>query len=270
MSFSVEKNQRDAWLHQIQALKEQLGEISGSIYFEFAIPRMGKRADVVLLVGSAVFVIEYKVGENTISRSALEQVMDYSLDIKNFHETSHQVAVVPILVATEAESRSFEIKKIRRYENLFAPMSSNGENLTEIITSVNQKLSDEYDLNREDWEGGRYSPTPTIIEAAMALYGGHSVANISRRDARGEDLHRTTEKISQVIENAKANSIKAICFVTGVPGEPEFLLSCIDRHPDWGVVVCLVGGGQEIHTVLLPDSSRTPLLFGDKAGQRRR
>ena len=154
--FSVEKNQRDAWLHQIQALKEQLGEISGSIYFEFAIPRMGKRADVVLLVGSAVFVIEYKVGENTISRSALEQVMDYSLDIKNFHETSHQVAVVPILVATEAESRSFEIKKIRRYENLFAPMSSNGENLTEIITSVNQKLSDEYDLNREDWEGGTW------------------------------------------------------------------------------------------------------------------
>ena len=30
--------------------------------------------------------------------------------------------------------------------------------------------------------------------------------------------------------------------------EPEFLISCIDRHKDWGVVVCLVGGGQEINT----------------------
>lgn len=30
--------------------------------------------------------------------------------------------------------------------------------------------------------------------------------------------------------------------------EPEFLISCLDRHPDWAVVVCLVGGGQEIHT----------------------
>lgn len=30
--------------------------------------------------------------------------------------------------------------------------------------------------------------------------------------------------------------------------EPEFLISCLDRHPDWAVVVCLVGGGQEINT----------------------
>ena len=30
--------------------------------------------------------------------------------------------------------------------------------------------------------------------------------------------------------------------------EPEFLISCLDRHPDWAVIVCLVGGGQEINT----------------------
>jgi hypothetical protein len=30
--------------------------------------------------------------------------------------------------------------------------------------------------------------------------------------------------------------------------EPEFLISCLDRHDDWAVVVCLVGGGQEINT----------------------
>jgi hypothetical protein len=38
----------------------------------------------------------------------------------------------------------------------------------------------------------------------------------------------------------------------GKPGftfsEPEFLISCLNRHPDWAVVVCLVGGGQEINT----------------------
>jgi hypothetical protein len=37
----------------------------------------------------------------------------------------------------------------------------------------------------------------------------------------------------------------------GVPefkqSEPEFLISYMDRHPDWTVVVCLVGGGQEIN-----------------------
>lgn len=30
--------------------------------------------------------------------------------------------------------------------------------------------------------------------------------------------------------------------------EPDFLISCLDRHPDWAVIVCLVGGGQEINT----------------------
>ena len=30
--------------------------------------------------------------------------------------------------------------------------------------------------------------------------------------------------------------------------EPGFLISCLDRHPDWAVIVCLVGGGQEINT----------------------
>ena len=30
--------------------------------------------------------------------------------------------------------------------------------------------------------------------------------------------------------------------------EPQFLLSIMDRHQDWCVVVCLVGGGQEINT----------------------
>ena len=30
--------------------------------------------------------------------------------------------------------------------------------------------------------------------------------------------------------------------------EPEFLISCLDRHTDWAVIVCLVGGGQEINT----------------------
>lgn len=30
--------------------------------------------------------------------------------------------------------------------------------------------------------------------------------------------------------------------------EPEFLISTMDRHNDWAVIICLVGGGQEINT----------------------
>jgi DUF2075 family protein len=31
--------------------------------------------------------------------------------------------------------------------------------------------------------------------------------------------------------------------------EPEFLISVMDRHQDWSIIICLIGGGQEINTV---------------------
>ena len=48
--------------------------------------------------------------------------------------------------------------------------------------------------------------------------------------------------------------------------EPEFLISTMDRHHDWAVIICLVGGGQEINTgeAGLPewfDTRRQPALL---------
>ena len=85
---TIEQTQLNAWLEQINILKRVLLNRSGRIYFEYAIPRMGKRIDVVLLTGPLIFVLELKVGEAHFSSSALDQVTDYCLDLKNFHETS--------------------------------------------------------------------------------------------------------------------------------------------------------------------------------------
>jgi len=65
--FAVEQTQRDAWVVQICFLKPRLEGRIGTIYFEYSIPRMGKRVDVVLLVGPAIFVLEFKVGDNRFS-----------------------------------------------------------------------------------------------------------------------------------------------------------------------------------------------------------
>ena len=100
--FALIPTQRDAWLAQIEFLRSQLSGLSGSVFFEFNIPRMGRRIDAVLVIGPVVFAIEFKVGEKTFDRSAIDQVWDYGLDLKNFHEASHDVSIVPILVATEA------------------------------------------------------------------------------------------------------------------------------------------------------------------------
>src|SRR5438132_455304 len=98
--FAVLPAQRDAWLGQIALLKSELAALSGSIFMEFSIPRMGRRVDTVLIIGPVVFVVEFKVGEAEFDRAAVEQVWDYSLDLKNFHEASHSVPIVPILIAT--------------------------------------------------------------------------------------------------------------------------------------------------------------------------
>lgn len=333
-------------------------------------PRVGKRIDVVVLLRHVVFVIEFKVGESTFGSGALDQVCDYALDLKNFHDTTHTPMVAPILVATRARSVQVTVGTTAHGDGLLLPVCAGADNLSQVIGQV-LDFDDERSTSRIDphqWEGGRYSPTPSIVEAALALYGRHSVDEISRSDAGATNLRHTSEAICQIIRSAREESRKCVCFVTGVPGagktlvgldiatrhfdktselysvflsgngplvailrealardkakrdsgegakgrlgaarsevrafiqnihhfrdeclkdpkppvehvalfdeaqrawdltqtsnfmlrkrkranfaqsEPEFLLSCMDRHSDWVVVVCLVGGGQEINT----------------------
>jgi hypothetical protein len=364
--FALEQTQRDAWLEEIRILQITLQPHKGSIYFEYSIPRMGKRIDVLLLIGSIIFVLEFKVGEKEFHSHSIEQTWDYALDLKYFHETSHECFIAPILIATKAKPFSTNIILSNRDDNLLDPITCNEELLSQVIFNV-LNFSDGKEIYPKHWETGRYQPTPTIIEAAKALYKGHSVSDISRRDASAINLSKTTRAISEIIKTSKEQSYKSICFVTGVPGsgktlvgldiatkhiddknelysvflsgngplvnilqealtrdkvqsekeqgrkltkknahrsaatfiqnvhhfrdeyirdqgaplehvtlfdeaqrawnlektadfmkrrknipnfnltEPEFLISCLDRHNDWAVIVCLVGGGQEIN-----------------------
>jgi hypothetical protein len=339
----------------------------GHVLFEFSIPRLGKRIDVVAVIQHVLFVIEFKVGEKKFSSTATDQVWDYGLDLKNFHEPTHNAAVVPILVATHAEPVTYAFKGSVHNDKLLAPIHVTPRDLADAFRAALRAIHGPA-IDARSWEAGRYRPTPTIIEAAMALYGGHAVDEISRSDAGAINLTRTSNAISEVIRRARGTSTKAICFVTGVPGagktlvgldiatkhidknselysvflsgngplvavlrealardkvsrekeagrkvrkgatldevklfiqnvhhfrddclksderppiehvalfdeaqrawdlaqtadfmrrkkgrpgftlsEPEFLVSCLNRHPDWAVVVCLVGGGQEIN-----------------------
>ncbi|SKB81219.1 DUF2075 domain-containing protein [Daejeonella lutea] len=366
--FALEQTQRDAWQQEIEILKTSLKSFTGGVFFEYAIPRMGRRVDVILIIQSVIFVVEFKIGEKDFLSSAIDQVWDYSLDLRNFHETSQNNLIAPILVATAARSIPYNLYEDTANDNLLVPIKANSTTLTSSIENV-LSVSKGNPIFMEEWSNGRYSPTPTIIEAAIALYSEHSVIDISRSDASAINLTETSNAVSEVIRDAKSNSKKAICFVTGVPGagktlvgldiatqnlskndnstsvflsgngplvavlrealtrdkvrreklngnkitkgealrgvktfiqnihhfrdeclvdesrapfdhvaifdeaqrawdqvqtanfmqrkkgkpgftfsEPEFLISCLDRHKDWAVIVCLVGGGQEIHT----------------------
>lgn len=366
--FDTSIRQNKSWELQLPILKSSLSGFQGTIFIEFSIPRMGKRVDAIVIVEDVVFVIEFKIGEIKFLKSDLEQVWDYALDLKNFHKPSHNVLIAPILIATEARSNYEVISTTSHNDNMLFPIRGNGADLKRIISNVIEMFSSNGNILGDEYLSGSYSPTPTIIEAALKLYNQHSVDDITRSDADAINLSKTTDVISRIIEDSKLYNKKIICFVTGVPGagktlvglkvatthldningnasvylsgngplvsilqealsrdriikerhkgikisksqvkesvkafiqnihhyrdayikdhkapydhvaifdeaqrawnreqtvkfmrmkkgivdftfsEPEFLISCLDRHQDWAVVICLVGGGQEINT----------------------
>ena len=358
---AVDEDQRWAWQQQILILKDAIAAYPlARIFFELYIPRMGKRADAAFITHNLVFVLEFKVGAREHSSSAYDQVEDYALDLKNFHEGSHAVAIVPVLVSTAAPAIGEQAARFA--EDLVAkPFGTNAAGLKALLESVCANHSFPL-LDIQAWISKGYKPTPTIIQAAEVLYRTHDVADIRGNEAK-ENLAETSASVSAAIDSARSHRKKAICFVTGVPGsgktlaglniatrrseehadehavflsgngplvevlrealardeslrdrtskkiarrkvqsfiqnihhfrdeylrnesapaekvvvfdeaqrawtreqlakfmqtkrgtfnfdksEPEFLLSVMDRHPDWCTVVCLVGGGQEINT----------------------
>ena len=132
-SFDLTPQQRDAWVDQIQCLKLGLAGHDGDIYFEYSIPRMGRRVDTIVLIGPVIFVVEFKVGEKAFNAQDLEQVMDYGLDLSNFHEGSHDKFVIPILVATEAQDTHVSEEAVFARGRLFKPLKANKKGISKAI-----------------------------------------------------------------------------------------------------------------------------------------
>ena len=215
---TLDELQISAWRKQITILKNQLEGFEGQIYFEFAIPRMGKRVDNIVIINDIVFVIEFKVGDGGYEKYAIEQVIDYTIDLKNFHEGSHHTKLIPVLVATNAEDYTESISNVICYNSV---AKSNQHNLA--VTLIAFINNNEEPIDIEYWGNSIYKPTPTIVEAAQALYKGHNVKEITRSDSGTINLSKTADCINSVIESSKYNSLKSICFVTGVPGAGKTL-----------------------------------------------
>lgn len=222
LPFAMEPAQRAAWEYQIAHLREVAADLPPAQFFmEFLIPRMGRRADLIVLVGGIVFVIEYKLGARQFDRSSLDQVYGYGLDLKHFHETSHSALIVPVLVATHAESPA-DAPLQWEDDGLARPMRVNAAGLSAAINFV-CRVWGGGEIDPVAWGAGRYRPTPTIVEAAQALYRGHAVEDISRSEAGAENLTHTAGYVASAIEAAKRDKQKIICFITGVPGSGKTL-----------------------------------------------
>ncbi len=221
--------QKYAWSEEIEIMKDVLQPWryeNGEVIFEYSIPRLGKRIDVVLLLRGIVFVIEFKAGQTAYLQGDMEQVLDYALDLKNFHLDSHHRTIVPILVATEARKHSKELFFSVYDDMIYNPLLTNAQHLQELIKAVIDDAHAQPSNAAEfaQWAISRYSPTPTIIEAASALYQSHTVEDITRHEAAGAALEDTTNFVLDIIEQSKTKGEKSICFVTGVPGAGKTLV----------------------------------------------
>lgn len=218
----------EAWMGEIRLLQQVLmpwKDESGQIIFEYDIPRLGKRIDVVLLLRGMIFCLEFKVGKKEEFQAGVEQVMDYALDLKNFHLYSHDRKIVPILIPTQYKEYTTVFQPSVYNDDIYNPMITGEEHLQELISKVLEHAGTERkDETIDNWLISPYAPTPTIIEAARTLYENHSVEDITRHEADKVSTDRTIKYILDVIQQSKQQRHKSICFVTGVPGAGKTLV----------------------------------------------
>ena len=268
--FDLNDLQRNAWLAQINVLKNQLQDLPiNQVFFEFAIPRMGKRVDNIVLLPNAILVLEFKVGATKYSQQAKTQTIDYCLDLLNFHAGSHGKKVVPVLVCTQAPAIPVNWALLDQLQDC---VCCNQDNLNEILQLLVQRYSDLPVLDPETWQQSAYKPTPTIIEAAQALYKQHQVAEITRHDAGVTNLAVTSVRINHIIEEVKLDNKKVICFLTGVPGAGKTLagLNIADErlHAEENEHAVFLSGNGPLVAVLREALVRDAVAVAQEQGQK--
>lgn len=222
----INKETSNSWQQEVEVLKDVLSPYAqkGSVYFEYNIPRMGRRADVIVLIDGIVFVLEFKTSEQRFTREALIQVWDYAIDLKNFQEGSRDRILIPIVVAPKEKNKNCHIELKPFEDDVYQPLVSNNERLSECFDKTLSNIIPKHTFTKEDddvWAKSGYDPTPTIIEAAVALYEHHTVEEITKHDG---EIEVTAKCLDKIINECQSNKRKAICFITGVPGAGKTLI----------------------------------------------
>lgn len=225
-THDINKKTTNSWVEEINTLKDALKEYKnrGSIYFEYNIPRMGRRADVIVLINDIVFILEYKTSEQSFSRNDVVQVWDYAIDLKNFQEGSLNRKIIPILVAPNEKNGNCQLTLNHFEDGVYEPLSVNSSLLQSCFDNVVRAIPKNPIWSKEEddrWAISGYEPTPTIIEAAIALYEENTVEDITKH---GGDIDKASVELQNIIENCRTNHKKAICFITGVPGAGKTLI----------------------------------------------
>jgi hypothetical protein len=228
------------WWDDLAALRRSLDELHAAhagaagwqLLLEFSVPRKERRLDVVLLTGSEIILLECKRGAATAE--AIRQVEEYALLLHYFHQPSDRQHIVPIVVSASAgagrrlDRRQSELEFATLPSFWIAPTQvSSWDGLATLLASISDNAAE---VDGEAWERGRYSPTPTIIDAALALRSGLKIHEIAHSEAAEHDISMVTAEIHAIVSQAQEERSHAICFLTGVPGSGKTLVGLSLAH----------------------------------------
>ncbi|WDF55454.1 DUF2075 domain-containing protein [Mucilaginibacter sp. KACC 22063] len=238
--YQQKHSQTNSWINEITSLKAILNEVINhniesekwGILLEYPIARREKRIDIILLAANIILVIEFKSGKHEFTNADKDQLLDYCLDLRDFHYESRDKIIVPFLWASNA--KAFDNKLIISQNLIQEIIYVNSENIHHYLgLAVKTWGIGDPTFNYLQWNRSDYSPTPTIIEAAQTLYAGKSVAEITRSHSE-ENLTLTNDAVIEAIKTAISKNEKIICFITGVPGAGKTLAGLnIAHHSDF-------------------------------------
>lgn len=227
--------QHGAWEIQLPVLKTAVAKLiegipaasAWGILLEYDIPGRSKRLDVVILCDRGIIPIEFKVGAQEFRSEDRWQLKVYSWNLRDFHRESRGRFIGPILVATEAP-RSLRLEgdlkatdkhglilKMQLVQPADLPLA-----LSRAHAAMPESASKPIDV--AGWNSSLTEPTESIIQAAQRLFGSHDVREIDH--AQADNTDEAVEEIIRVIQDAKKNRKRSICFVTGVPGAGKTLV----------------------------------------------
>lgn len=274
-----EIQQIKAWERQIEIIRAAFLALNGlgddwGVLLELPLLRLGRRLDAIILARSTVVVVEFKIGGRTSNKQDILQTEDYALCLRDFHSGAAGHLIVPVLCIEDAPFETDELSGA--IDSLAPTILCNAKGLAPVLMQVaSQHEGFEKQLSWLEFDSAAYSPTPSIIDAAKAVYSGHSVVEIGRSDAHGDRIKAACDRLQQIARTAEEERKKVICFVTGTPGAGKTLLGlnlvfAESRAPEQTRAALLSGNRPLVYVLQEALAEDAAERHGGKAEARRR
>jgi hypothetical protein len=233
--FVVTPEQTEAWkigFSWIYEIAEGIAGFNSKWRFlpEFSAPLISGRPDLAIDTGTHLVVVEMKTGFKASKNSGERQVLAYADDLWGKIKIGRNRIVVPVLVKKTSKS------SLRRATEVLAnqiPSEVLHLSVIDLIVLL-QRINDEYPeskhFNGSNADLIKYSPRPSVVEAATSLVAALDDKNVTTGLASSEEVERLIQEISDQIIVACEQNEHRVIVISGSPGSGKTLIGLRIAH----------------------------------------